>query len=295
MGFALADRFPDFHEIYERKLKEAGSALGFELSKLMKEGPAEELKKTEFTQPALLTLSSAMGEWLDSEGIKGQLALGHSLGEYSALVYAGSLEFKTAVKLVHTRGQLMNEAVPEGIGGMAALVGAGMDDAKKLCKETSSDKALIEPSVHNSAGQIVISGHKEALDQAAEKASNFGVRKVVPLEVSGPFHCSLLKEAGEKLRRELQKANIKAPRIPVIFNATAAIAIEPDQIIENLVEQVSSTVLWADSIRQAGDEQVTEFVEIGSGKVLTGLIKKILPDAKCTPLDSIQKLELLAA
>lgn len=295
MGFSLASRFEDFNQIYSKRLSEADQILGFKISKLMSKGPETELKKTEITQPALLTLSCAMADWLQQNQIEADMALGHSLGEYSALVYAGSLEFSDAVRLVHLRGKFMSEAVPNGVGGMAALLGASRAEAEEICKTFSNEQEVLEVSVVNSCGQVVVSGHSSAIQKVAEKSETLGLRKVVTLEVSGPFHCSLLKSAGDKLAAELSRIQMKDPKIPVISNVTAKPQGSINEIKMNLVAQVSKTVLWEESIREAHEEKVEDFVEIGSGKVLTGLIKKILPDARCTPLDSIQKLELLKA
>lgn len=295
MGFSLASRFPDFESLYNEYLKKADSVLGFSLSKIIQEGPAATLKNTEITQPALLTLSCAMADWLKKNDIIAQTALGHSLGEYSALVFAGTLTFEDAVQLVHSRGKFMTEAMPSSQGGMAALIGANREDAQKICEASREGDQVLEVSVVNCAGQVVISGHTDALRTAEQKAPDFGVRKVSILEVSGPFHCSLLSGAGEKLREELNKIDMKKPQLSVISNVTGQAQTEVAEIKENLVKQVSHTVLWADSVHNVGNEGTNEFIEVGSGKVLTGLMRKILPDAKCTALDAIQKLELLVA
>ncbi|TVQ79035.1 MAG: [acyl-carrier-protein] S-malonyltransferase [Bradymonadales bacterium] len=295
MGFMLADRFEDFREIYLDHLQRADQALGFSLSKIMKEGPESELKKTEITQPALLCLSSAVGSWLRKNEIEAQIALGHSLGEYSALVYGGSLSFEDAIQLVSRRGRFMREAVPHGKGGMAALIGANDEEAKKLCEEVGGEAGVLEVSVYNCAGQIVISGASEALDLAEKRASSFGVRKFSRLEVGGPFHSSMLQGAGEKLSKALASIEIREPLVPIIFNVDAKVHGDPTEIRDLLKQQVYRPVLWADSIRLAGDEGFDHFVEVGSGKVLTGLIRKILPDAQCQPVDFLQKLEILRA
>lgn len=295
MGFSMAKRFEDFRKIYETYLQRADQVLNMPISKWMEKGPAEKLKLTEITQPALLICSSAMSEWLAQNGIRASYGLGHSLGEYSALVAAGSLQFEEALKLVHLRGRLMSEAVPAGEGGMAALVGATDEEAQRLCAEISKNGKVLEPSVFNCSGQVVVSGHATALEEAEKRASEFGVRRFARLEVSGPFHCSLLKPAGERLSPALQAAEVLAPQIRIIANVTAKPVQTPEEIRQSLIEQVYRPVLWAESVRFVGDEGVEEFVEVGAGKVLTGLIRKILPDAKCTPLDGLQKLELLAA
>lgn len=296
MGFELAERFGDFQKIYGQCLQEADDTLGFNLSKLMRNGPADELKLTPITQPALLCLSTALGGWLKANDIKADICMGHSLGEYSALVHAESLSYSDALRIVHARGEFMNEAVPAGLGGMAALVGASIDDARAICQAVATKDLVLEPSVINSPGQIVISGHSKAIDLAEEKIQNLGIRKIVKLEVSGPFHCSLLKSAGEKLGELLAGVSVKAPSVPVVFNTTGKPETDPKHIVQNLIHQVSRTVLWADCIHYASDETgINDFIELGSGKVLTGLIRKILPDARCTPLEGLQKLELIAA
>jgi len=296
MGYELAGRFEDFEKIYSQCLKEADETLGFKLSKLMKEGPADELKMTPITQPALLCLSTALGRWLSSNDIKADISLGHSLGEYSALVHSGSLSYVDALRIVHARGKFMSEALPAGAGGMAALVGASIDDARSICNAITTKDLILELAVINSPGQIVVSGHSKAIELAGEKAQNLGIRKIVKLEVSGPFHCSLLRSAGEKLGELLASIQIKQPAIPVVFNTTAKPEADPQKIIKNLIHQVSQTVLWADCVHYAGDEAgINDFIELGSGKVLTGLIRKILPDARCTPLEGLQKLALIAA
>lgn len=298
MGSALATRFDDFSEIYQETLASADKTLGFELSKIIQDGPAEKLKETEITQPALLAVSTAMSRWLQENDIIASTSLGHSLGEYSALVYSGSMDFEDALRVVHLRGKYMSEAVPSGTGGMAALVGASADDASKLCKAvTEKEPSLIlEASAYNCSGQVVISGHMKAIDYAVEMAKDIGIRKAAKLEVSGPFHCSLLAPAGEKLGKALEEVEIRRPKHRVIANVSALPEFEPTEIRKNLIAQVSKPVLWSDSIRYVGEsEDGVEFAEVGSGKVLSGLIKKILPEAKCTALDSLQRIDVLAA
>ncbi|MGA0163760.1 MAG: ACP S-malonyltransferase [Bdellovibrionota bacterium] len=293
MGFELATRFEDFKLLYEKHLKLADEILDFSISTLMKEGPAEKLKHTEVTQPALLVCSVAMNRWLEAHDIRPSYCLGHSLGEYSALVAAGSLSFEDALRVVYQRGKFMNEAMPAGEGAMAALVGASDEEAVNLCKEASNDTYRVEASVFNCSGQVVISGHRQAIEEAEKKASHFGVRRFARLEVSGPFHSSLLKPAGDKLATTLEKIKIESPKVPVIANVSAQIQSQPEEIRSNLAEQVYKPVLWSESVRFVGREGIEDFVEVGSGKVLSGLIRKILPDARCTPTDGLQRLEIL--
>lgn len=295
MGFELAGRFSDFADIYKDCLQRADQQLGFKLSEIMEKGPESELKKTEITQPALLTTSTAMELWLKKNAIQPRLALGHSLGEYSALVCVGAMDFETALQLVSKRAHFMRDAVPHGKGGMAALVGSSEEEARALCASLENPNLVLEPSVFNSTGQVVVSGHTEALEEAEKKASQFGVRKFVRLEVGGPFHCSLLRSAGDQLAKELEKMELKSPKLPVIFNVDAKAHQDPEIIKKKLIEQVYRPVLWAESIRAAGDEGCEDFIEVGSGRVLSALIRKILPEARCTSLDHLQKLEILAA
>ncbi len=276
MGFDFAQEFPEFKEILQKYLDIADQKLGFKLSAIIEKGPADDLKKTEITQPALLTVSSAMAEFQTKKGISAEFALGHSLGEYSALVYAGALDFADAVHIVHWRGKFMSEAVPHGVGGMAALVGGTEEDAQKLC-EISAQAEVLQASVFNCPGQIVISGNISAIDRAEKNLPQVpGIRKMARLEVSGPFHCKLLESAGAKLKTELQKTKISSPRIPVIFNVNAKTESDPTQIIELLVNQVSKPVLWEASVREAIRQGTEDFQEIGNGKVLSGLLRKIL-------------------
>lgn len=291
MGFSLLSRFPDFEGPFLETLREADATLGFSLSNLLKEGPAEKLKETSITQPALLTVSTAIGRWLKMHDIHAKVVLGHSLGEYSALVYAESLRFQDAVSLVHKRGQLMAEAVPSGAAGMAALVGATIEDARKLCRKVQElIPFVLEISLLNAPGQIVVSGHKEALLKAQEMGRDFGIRRIVPLEVSGPFHSSLLKPAGDQLKTELLKVSIQTPKVLVISNVTADYVKTPLDIQRYLIEQVSKPVLWEDSIRRAYSDGCRNFLEVGSGSVLSGIAGKILSDCRIESTENMTKL-----
>lgn len=292
MGYSLISRFADFENIFLETLREAEAHLGFSLSNLLKEGPAEKLKETEITQPALLTVSTACGRWLMSKGFKAEIALGHSLGEYSALVYAGAMRFSDAVKLVQLRGRLMQNAVPMGKAGMGALLGADLASAKALIEKVKAQTPkVLEISLLNAPGQIVVSGEIEAIGVAAALAREVGIRKVVLLEVSGPFHCSMLEKAGLELGKALSQIEILEPRIPVISNTTARPITHVGEIRKNLEAQVSQTVLWEDSVRYAHSQGFHKFVEVGSGNVLSGLVKKIIPEAETWALESIQNVE----
>lgn len=299
MGFDFGSRFEDFQKIYTELLEASDEALGFKISDYMKNGPEQDLKRTEVTQPALLICSTAMARWLDAQNVKAEMALGHSLGEYSALVSSDSIRFEDALKLVHLRGQFMDQALPKGEGGMLALMGASRKDAEAICEEVlkslGDEKFILSPSVFNTSGQVVVSGHIKAIEEAQKIAENHGVRRAIQLGVSGPFHCALLEPAGEKLRAVLDDVEIRRPSVRVVSNVTASTCFDPAEIKENLVKQVSKPVLWADSVRYAVDEGITDFIEVGSGRVLTGLIRKILPDVKCLALDSLERIELLVA
>lgn len=295
MGYALAHRFNDFELIFEETLREADATLDFPLSSIIKNGPADKLKETEITQPALLTVSTAMGRWLKSKGIRASMALGHSLGEFSALVHAEALSFTEAVKLVELRGRLMQNAVPIGEGGMAALIGATPEIAERLCQDISKQlNAVLSPSVINNPGQVVVSGESRAIAEAVKRGREFGVRMVTALEVSGPFHCSLLKTAGEELGEALKKIQLSSPQIPVFSNVTAETQSTPSEISQNLVRQVYETVKWEGCVRSALAAGANRFIEVGSGKVLSGIIKKIC-DIPCVSVESIEDFSAIAA
>ncbi|MFA5839749.1 MAG: ACP S-malonyltransferase [Candidatus Margulisiibacteriota bacterium] len=259
----------------EKLLEQANQILGFDLKKLCFEGPEEELKKTEVTQPAILTVSVAAFERLTASGLQPSVVAGHSLGEYSALIAAGVVRFEDAVKVVHLRGKFMQEAVPVGEGAMAALLGGDRETIKKICQEVGG----VWPANFNSPGQVVISGKKESVALAGEKLKAAGVKKVIPLAVSAPFHCPLMQPAADKLKIELDKITFNAAKIPVVANVTADYVTDGMQIKELLVKQVTGSVLWEDSIQKMVVDGISNFVEVGPGKVLSGLINKINKEA----------------
>ncbi len=259
-------------DLAEKYLDRANEILGFDLKKICLEGPEDELKKTEITQPAILTASVAAFEKLKAKGLSMPVSVaGHSLGEYSALVAAGSLSFQDAVKIVHLRGKFMQEAVPLGEGAMAAIMGANNDKIKEICAQTGN----VWPANFNSPGQIVISGKKESVEAAGAKIKEAGAKHVIPLAVSAPFHCPLMQPAADKLKVELGKIEIKDAQIPVVANVTANHVKDSSEIRDLLIEQVTSPVLWEDSIKKMIADGISSFVEVGPGKVLSGLIKKI--------------------
>jgi [acyl-carrier-protein] S-malonyltransferase len=278
MGKALAEKFPEVKAVFET----ADEALGFSISELCFEGPADQLTRTENTQPAILTMSVAVYQLVKQLGLQPIFTAGHSLGEYSALVASGSLSFQDAVRLVRQRGMFMEEAVPTGKGAMAAVMGLERDALADVCQTISGQGRTVELANLNSPGQIVISGTKEGVEQAGQLAKEKGARRVIPLQVSGPFHSSLMRPAAERLAEPLAEVKINAAVPPVVCNFSARPVEKPDEIKHALLSQVSSPVLWEDAIRWMIEQGVDTFVEIGPGNVLSGLIKKI--DRRVTTL-----------
>ncbi|BAB06211.1 ACP S-malonyltransferase [Halalkalibacterium halodurans] len=254
---------------------EADERLGYSLSSIMFEGPEEKLRRTENTQPALLTMSTAVLSLVREYGIKPDYTAGHSLGEYSALVASGSLTFADAVYAVHHRGLFMEEAVPFGEGAMAAILGMERDELEQVTKRVTEAGAVVELANLNCPGQIVISGSAEGVEQASEEAKEAGAKRVIPLQVSGPFHSSLMKPAAEKLEAVLADLAIADAAPPVIANVTADLVQKAADIRSSLIEQVYSPVRWEDTVRRMLELGVDTFVEIGSGNVLSGLVRKV--------------------
>lgn len=273
MGRELAEAFPEV----KARFDEANDILGFDLTKLCFEGPDSELQKTEFTQPALLATSYAFLELIHRyTDLQPDFVAGHSLGEYTALVAADSIGYADALRTVSARGSLMKSAVPEGVGGMLAIIGLDSDEVAALCADVKeSGSGHVEPATLNAPDQTVAAGELSALEVLAERAREAGARRVVPLNVSGPFHSALLRPAGERLADELEKIEIRDPKIPVIANVTGEPVHTADAIRDALVTQVSAPVRWVESVRYMIDQGVTTFLEIGSGKVLCGLIRRI--------------------
>ena len=260
-------------DLAEKYLDQAGEILGFDLKKICFEGPEEELKKTEITQPAILTVSVAAFEKLRHSTAPPlpTAVAGHSLGEYSALVAAGAISFADAVKTVHLRGKFMQQAVPLGEGAMSAIIGGDNEKIKAICAEVGN----VWPANFNSPGQVVISGQKAAVEAAGVKIKEAGAKRVIPLAVSAPFHCPLMQPAADNLKAELEKIEIKDIQTPVVANVTADYVTKAEEIRELLYKQVTSPVLWEDSVKKMIADGVTSFIEVGSSKVLAGLIKKI--------------------
>ncbi|QHT60615.1 ACP S-malonyltransferase [Paenibacillus lycopersici] len=272
----------------------ADEALGFKLSELIFNGPEERLKQTANTQPALLAVSAAFLEALKESGLKADFAAGHSLGEYSALVAAGALSFEDAIRTVRARGEFMEQAVPSGQGAMAAVLGAEREALAALCASASADAGAVELANVNCPGQIVVSGTAAGVQAVVERGKEAGAKRVIPLEVSGPFHSSLMKPAAERLQGVLASVTMQDASIPVIANVTAKPVTASGEIRNLLAEQVYSPVLWEDSVRYLIEQGVDTFVEIGSGTVLAGLIKKIDKTVKVISINSLEALKAIA-
>lgn len=270
---------------------EASNVLGYDLWHLCQHGPAEELNQTMVTQPALLTASVALWrQWCVSDGPRPDFVAGHSLGEYSALVAAESLDFIEAVKLVQLRGELMQDAVPAGEGRMAAILGLEDADVVAACEEAAHGDVVAAVNF-NAPGQVVIAGSAAAVERAIEACKGRGARKAMPLPVSVPSHCALMKGAAEQLAEALEDVRFNDAVIPVVQNVNATVVKEADTLKSNLLKQLYSPVLWTDSIRTLSDEGVTVAVECGAGKVLAGLIKRIERDL---PVHGIEDPDSLA-
>jgi [acyl-carrier-protein] S-malonyltransferase len=281
MGKELAAAFAEAREIFQ----EVDEALKQKLSVLMFEGPADALILTENAQPALMAVSMAVVRVLEKQGNltirnTARYVAGHSLGEYSALAAAGSLSLSDAARLLKTRGQAMQKAVPVGEGAMAALLGLDVDQAQEIASEASGGGEICAAANDNAPGQVVVSGHKAAVERAIELAKAKGAKRAMMLPVSAPFHCPLMKPAADVMAEALAKVTIKSPTVPVIANVTAATVIDPDEIRRLLVEQVTGMVRWRESVHVMKDAGVHTLIELGAGKVLTGLTKRI--DAELT-------------
>jgi [acyl-carrier-protein] S-malonyltransferase len=270
MGKDLAEKYRVARQTFE----EADSALGFELSQLCFEGPEDQLKRTETTQPAILTASVACWRVLDEKGMKPSFVAGHSLGEYSAHVAAGTISFADAVRTVRSRGKYMQEAVPVGVGAMAAILGLEMDKVAEICRDAAQGE-VCEPANINSQEQIVISGNAAAVERATKLASKRGAKRAIMLQVSAPFHCSLMKPAQDRLAADLRDLSFKNPSVPVVCNVDADIVRGSEPARDALIRQVTGSVKWSQSMRLLIEKGVQRFVEVGPGKVLSGLTRQI--------------------
>jgi len=290
MGKQFADASPAATAIWRK----ADEAVGFPLSRLCFEGPEDELALTVNTQPAILTASVAAAAVLGERGISPDLCAGHSLGEYSALVVAGAVGFTDAVRLVRKRGEFMQDAVPVGTGAMAALLGIDVDAAEKVCAEAAQGEVVNIANI-NSPGQIVIAGHRAAVERALKVAAGLGGRKSVLLPVSAPFHSALMKPAADRLAAELERVAARAPRVPVVRNVDAGLTTTADDVKPFLIRQVASPVRWTDCLAALAREGATAWLEIGPGRVLSGLLKRTIDGARGHAVEDPDSLEKAAA
>jgi len=290
MGRELADTFPDARAVFD----EADAAYGGSLAHLCFEGPEDQLTLTENTQPAILTVSTAACRVLASRGIEPSLVAGHSLGEYSAHVAAGTFSFGDAIKAVRRRGRYMQEAVPVGEGAMAAILGLDASLVKQACDEAAQGE-VVSPANLNGPGQVVIAGATAAVKRASERAKALGAKRAIPLPVSAPFHCAMMKPAEDRLAPELRALPVNDPRIPVVANVDAAPKRTAAEGIDALIRQVSAPVLWEDVVRRLASEGVTTYVEVGPGRVLSGLVSKIHKDANVFQFSAPEDLDAIEA
>jgi [acyl-carrier-protein] S-malonyltransferase len=274
MGKALADQF----DICAATFAEADAALGESLSGLIFNGPADQLTLTENTQPAILTMSVAVWRLLESNGLRPSFVAGHSLGEYSAHVAAGTLAFVDAVRLVRNRGRYMQAAVPVGVGAMAAIIGLDEAGVNQACTDAAQGEVVSAANL-NGGNQIVIAGNAAAVARASERARALGAKRAIPLQVSAPFHCALMKPAEDRLAPELRGVKAQDPRVPVVANVDAQPKRTASESIDALIKQVSSPVRWEDVVQRLAAEGVTRYVEVGPGKALSGMIKRIADGA----------------
>jgi [acyl-carrier-protein] S-malonyltransferase len=288
MGQALAAQFAEARAVFD----EADDALGEALSRIIFDGPAETLTLTENTQPAILTASIAAYRVLAARGFTPSIAAGHSLGEYSAHVAAGTMAFADAVRIVRHRGRYMQEAVPVGAGAMAAILGLDGDTVARACAE-AADGEVVSPANLNGSGQVVIAGAAAAVQRAGERAKALGARRAIPLQVSAPFHCALMKPAEERLAPELRALKVADPRIPVIANVDAQPKTDGPAAIGALIKQISSPVRWEEVMRRLVAEGAVRFVEVGPGTVLTGLGRKQAREARFANIDAPEHLEAI--
>ncbi len=291
MGRDLAHASTIARETYA----EADEVLGFALSQLCFEGPEAELTLTKHTQPAILTTSIAVFRTLAEHGLAFDVVAGHSLGEWSALVAAGALQFRDAVRLTHLRGSYMQDAVPVGQGGMAAIMGLDLAAVNAVCATASQPGEPVEAANINGAGQIVVSGHVAAVDRAIPAAKAAGAKRAIKLAVSAPFHCSLMQPAADQLAAALADIVVSAPRVPVVANVTAELTQDPVVIKRLLVEQVTAPVRWEESVQAIARFGVTQAYELGSGAVLKGLVKRIAETIQTTTIGEPHEVNAFTA
>lgn len=276
-------------------LERADKALGFPLSEIIEHGPEDKLKQTAYAQPALVTMSTAVLQLFRDADIQANFVAGHSLGEYSALVACKSLTFEDAVTLVHQRGTLMEEAVPQGQGAMAAVLGLNKEELEEVASEIAADGEVAELANLNCPGQIVLSGTAKGIEQAAVLAKQKGAKRVLPLAVSGPFHSSLMKPAANQFKQALEQTPFANPTVPLIANVTAEVTDAPEVIREQLAEQIYSPVRFEESVRRMIELGVDTFIEIGAGNVLCGLVRKIDRNLRTFAVSDRESFEKMAA
>ncbi|KMJ45573.1 malonyl CoA-ACP transacylase [Xenorhabdus khoisanae] len=282
----LASEFP----MVEQTFAEASAVLGYDLWALVQQGPAEELNKTWKTQPALLAASVAIWRvWQEKGGKAPSMMAGHSLGEYSALVCAGVIEFQQAIKLVELRGKLMQDAVPEGRGAMYAIIGLDNETIAKACEESAQGQ-VVSPVNFNSPGQVVIAGDKEAVERAGAACKAAGAKRALPLAVSVPSHCALMKSAAGQLASALQEVVFNQPQFPVVNNVDVKVEQSADAIRDALVRQLYNPVRWAESVEYIAEQNIEQLLEIGPGKVLTGLTKRIVDTLNAVAVNDVSSL-----
>jgi [acyl-carrier-protein] S-malonyltransferase len=286
MGRALSFAFPESRAAFE----EADAALGVALSRLCFEGPEGELQLTANTQPAILAASVAALGPLVARGVRPDWVAGHSLGEYSALVAAGAIGFADAVRTVRRRGEYMQEAVPVGVGAMAAILGLDLPAIEEACREAAEGE-VVSPANVNSPGQVVIAGHAAAVDRASERCRAKGAKRAVKLPVSAPFHCALMRPAQDRLHQELLTVAFKDPAVPLVNNVDARVVRDAETCRDGLVRQVSGAVRWQESVELLAREGVTTFVEVGPGTILSGLVRRIARGTRVLNVDSPESLE----
>lgn len=290
MGQDLYKEFPTARRTFE----ESSEVLGLDMAKLCFEGDSEDLRLTENTQPAILTVSVAAWLVLDEEtGIKADFLAGHSLGEYSALVASGGLDFKDAVLVVRKRGEYMQAAVPDGVGAMAAILGLSKEKVEEACREASQDGLIVSPANFNAPGQVVISGNKEAVEEACAFAKSNGAKRAVLLEVSAPFHCALMNTVAKRLEEVLSQVDIFELGVPVVSNYEAKPNKDSSRVKTLLIDQVANPVRWDESVNMLYESGVREYVEIGPGNVLSGLIKRTVSNVSVLNFEKIEQLNLL--
>lgn len=295
MGKDLAESFLEAREVFQ----EIDESLAQNLSRIMFEGPESDLNLTENTQPALMAVSVAVVKILEKQGgvdfsKVASFMAGHSLGEYSALTAAGSFSISDCAKLLKLRGQSMQKAVPVGLGSMAAILGPSFEEVVAIAKDAAQGQ-ICEAANDNSAGQVVVSGHKDAIARAVAIAAERGAKRAIELPVSAPFHCALMQPAADAMAEALAATNIKAPSVPVVSNVTARAVSDPAVIRDLLVKQITGMVRWRESVIWMKEQGVSEMIELGAGKVLSGLVRRIEKDVACESVGTPEGIEALIA